>query len=309
MDESFLCTYKLLDKKEYNGEFKNSNYVYSDTCNVYIKIKEALEKQKQVVFIGLPCQVDGLKAYLKAKKVKNDKLYLIDIVCHGTPPAEYLISHIKHIENRKNKKAKQVFFRDPEAGTHTFTFSLRDGNKIIYKKKVHRTDTYQIGYHNGIIYRDNCYECRYACSKRHGDLTIADFSGSGKIRVCQYSGKNVSCVLVNTEKGQKLLDEMINSGRIQVEERPLEEALKFEKQLIYPTPKTDARKKFVEVYEHSHDFEYAIKRSMATTMIKNEIKYYTHINSIYCFVVKIVPPRMKRQLKKMFGSMSRFSTS
>ena len=44
---------------------KNSKYVYSDTSAIFPFIKESLNKDKQVLFVGLPCQVAALKCFLK----------------------------------------------------------------------------------------------------------------------------------------------------------------------------------------------------------------------------------------------------
>lgn len=299
IDSDYTTTYKLNNYPTYMGEFKNSKYVYSDTVDVFKKIAKTLGMGKEVAFIGLPCQVAGLEQYLEVKRINCSRLFLVDIVCHGTAPDEFLKEHITSIEEKKKRKAKQVLFRDPDEGTHTFTFSLKDDKGTFYKKKVHRTDTYQVGYHNGIIYRDNCYQCRYACCERYGDLTISDFSGLGKIQPFEMSHRNVSCVLVNTEKGQEIIDLLAIEKSICAHERPLDEALKYEKQLQHPTPETDYRKKFLALYEQTHDFEFSVQQSAAPIMKRNELRYYSHVEEIRNCISAVVPRKMKTRLKRL----------
>ena len=145
-------------------------------------------------------------------------------------PAEYLKQHIKSVELKKEKKAAKCTFRDPHYKTHQFIFSLYDeDSKCFYHKRVESNDLYQIGYHRALIYRENCYHCRYAAGVRCSDLTIGDFSGLGRVEKCDFNSIDVSCVLVNTEKGVKVIESL--SSSVTLVERPLAEALDFERQL------------------------------------------------------------------------------
>ena len=69
-----------LDTKDLTGLY-GSKYVFSD-CKVYPNVKEKLGEGRTVLFSGTPCQVGGLKAYLKKD---YDNLYTIDNICHGAP--------------------------------------------------------------------------------------------------------------------------------------------------------------------------------------------------------------------------------
>ena len=112
------------------------------------------------------------------------------------------------------------------------------------RKKVYRNDVYQIGYHKGIAYRENCYHCRFSNKQRQGDLTLSDFAGVGKYKKCDYDNKNVSCVLVNTKKGYNFYQSLLLENRIYSEIRPIEEEYDFESRLHTPTPIPKERNKF-----------------------------------------------------------------
>lgn len=299
MDEELHVEYRIFNTVEYYTAFQNSKYVHSDTGNIFIKIAESLNDGAAVLMVGLPCQVSGLILFLKAKGVSTDKLMTVDIVCHGTTPPEYLKQHIENIENKKHRKATAVYFRDPEEGTHTFTFSLKDRKGTFYKKKVHRTDSYQLGYHLGISYRDNCYQCHYARRNRCADLTISDYSGLGKAKPCAYNGRNVSCILVNSDKGEKFVSDLIRNNRIYADERPLCEEVENEKQLNHPTRITKIREDFIEYYVALDDFDIAIKKATKKIMIKNEIRYYLHIQEVREYLSKVLPKGIKKYLKSI----------
>lgn len=301
LDTEFSAVYELCCASDNVLSFQNSKYVESDTNDIYTRIGDVLKHGKRVVFIGLPCHVAGLKGYLDAKNVPQAGLTVVDIVCHGTTPSVFLKQHIKYIETTKHQKATSVSFREPTEGTHTFTFSLLNNSRIFYKKKVHRNDSYQIGYHYGITYRDNCYSCLFANSNRQGDITISDFSGLGKEATCEYNSIGVSCILVNTDKGEQLIQAMVHEGFINVDERPLVEALKYEKQLNAPSLIQKERNVFIAEYERTGKFEEAMYKATRIIVFNNEIRHFLHIEKAREVASRILPKQVKQVIKKLFG--------
>lgn len=230
-------------------EFKQSKYVHSDMNDSYEKIKKNLNDKKQVVFIGLPCQIASLKLYLGKE---YDNLLLVDIICHGTPPQEYLTSHIKNLEDKYNKKANKISFRND----NEFIFSLyeKDSDKSIVA--VHKElDTYLLSFFDAMTYYEGCYSCKYACNERVSDITIGDFWGLGLEKPFDhpYTGA-ISLVLVNTDKGKNFFDKV--KQNCFVEEREVAEGLKGNDQLNRPSKKHKNRTDFLNKYLDS-DFDSA----------------------------------------------------
>ena len=62
-------------------QFRGSKYVKSDPNEAYLLVKNEIQEGKKVLFIGLPCQVAGIKRFIG----DTDHLYTIDLICHGTP--------------------------------------------------------------------------------------------------------------------------------------------------------------------------------------------------------------------------------
>lgn len=63
-------------------KFRGSKYVQSDICGSYSVAEKFLKEGKEVLFSGTPCQIAGLKRFLR-KEYKN--LKTIDFICHGVP--------------------------------------------------------------------------------------------------------------------------------------------------------------------------------------------------------------------------------
>lgn len=276
------CHFVLIEKFEDVRPTQNSKYTFSDTNGIYRVVREKLQSGIPVLFIGVPCQVAGLRGYLKKD---YDNLITVDLICHGMPPSAYLQQHIDFIEHRKRERTSELFFRDPKYNTNTFTFSLRNKDgKEFYHKKVLNTDNFQLGYHHALIYRENCYQCRYARKERVTDLTIGDFSGLGKYKPFDYEKSNINCILQNTDKGARLLAEMQTA--LFMAERPEKEAFEVEKQLKAPSVKNIGRAVFEGEYKYLHDFERAadaalrkekmiVHRTRLINAIKNSIRTIT----------------------------------
>lgn len=256
-NEDFTVTHKITTKLGELKQFKNSKYVFSNAYEAFPKIKALLHDGKKVIFIGLPCQVAALRNLFRG----NENLLLVEVVCHGTTPFSYLRQHIDILSKRSSRKASRMSFRDPEAYTYTYTFTLYDENgECFYSKRTKDGDTYQFGYHRGVTYRENCYHCRFAKPERNADVTIADYHGLGLCAPCKYDDKNVSLILINTDKGDTFIRQLIDDKRIHAEQRPLEEPFKGEAQLRHPSVKNKYRMMFEKrIASCNGDFEKAIR--------------------------------------------------
>ena len=59
-----------------------SKYVQSNIRSSYIDCENFLKQGKKVLFTGTPCQIDGLRHFLKKE---YDNLLMVDVICHGVP--------------------------------------------------------------------------------------------------------------------------------------------------------------------------------------------------------------------------------
>ena len=73
-------------------KFTGSKYVKSNPAGIYDRIQNILKEGKRVLFLGLPCQVAGLKNFIRMDLQKN--LYTVDLICHGTPDQKILNKYL-----------------------------------------------------------------------------------------------------------------------------------------------------------------------------------------------------------------------
>ena len=272
--------FKITDKHEDIEKFRNSKYVFSYVGKNYKRISDLLKNGEKVLFIGLPCQVAAVKNFCKVKHMDMRNLILVDLVCHGVISSQYLISHIQTIERKKKLSTEDIQFRNPQFHTDKYFFTLSDKKGIFYKKHVKSNDCYQLAYHRALAYRENCYNCEYACEKRCGDISLCDFTSVGKVEEFAYTNKNTSCVMVNTDKGMRLWNDVVSSGKIWAMNRPIEEITNFEKQLKGPSLKHKNRDRFLEAYESTKDFTRSAHYALRVDIMWNIMNYVLPLRQI-----------------------------
>lgn len=253
----FSVSIRMAEEKMRYQIFKNSKYVFSDATAAYPQIKEKLGQGKRVVFIGLPCQVAAVRRLFP----NADKLFLVDLVCHGVMPNAYLKQHIDFLQTRYSEKTQEMSFRDAEFGTNTFTFALYNkAGHCFYAKRTKDWDSYQVAYHKLIAYRENCYHCPYAKPERLSDLTLSDYKGLGTMAPWSGSQDKVSSVLVHTRRGAEWMQILMCEKRVIAFERPVTEAITNDAQLQHPAKKNKSRLDFEkQITAQNGDFEKAMQ--------------------------------------------------
>ena len=247
-------------------KLKGSKYVHAYIKDAYKSIKHDLNEQKKVLFIGTPCQVAGLKQFLK-KEFEN--LYLIDIICHGVPSQLMLKEELK--KNNIDIENKKICFRDENG----FYLSVHSNKNEIFNIESQDSEYYR-NFLDGHIYRENCYNCKYANENRISDITIGDFWGlSNDSKLKKTEKKGISAVLINTLKGQTIFEEIKDD--IIYEERTVDEAIAGNTQLRHPVKRTSKRTKFEKVYQ-THGYKKAMH---SIESLKPKLKRIKFIRKVY----------------------------
>lgn len=211
-DEQFTVRHM---RTEAAGEWKKfcvSKYTQSDMGNTFWSVRADLDSGRMVLFSGTPCQVDGLKRYLKGARVSCDGLVTCDIVCHGTPSPKVWADYLDYLVKRTGRQIGCVSFRDKEkTGWHNSTLTIKDGKEQMILKETMKENFFSKLFFSHLILRPSCHRCQYAGFRRPGDFTLGDFWGIEKNHPRFDDDKGISLVMVHTEKGQKIWQE-IQSG-------------------------------------------------------------------------------------------------
>lgn len=200
-------------------DFRGSKYVQSDIQDAHKTIKSQLIEGKEVLFSGTPCQISGLKHFLK-KDYPN--LTCCEVICHGVPSPKVLNDYIATLLPQDSSdheyRIKEVTFRNKlykEGGWRNgvvvvVVVDKHNGTETEYVVSDRRagTDPYLRGFLCELINRPSCHNCTVRSLKSGADITLGDFWKIQKYVPQIDDDMGVSLVCINTEKGQRLYNEI-----------------------------------------------------------------------------------------------------
>lgn len=248
--------------------FQGSKYVQSHINNCYKVAEQFLKSSRKVLFSGTPCQIAGLKNFLR--KDYTD-LITIDIICHGTPSprawSEYIHEKLT-INNLHFSDIHSISFRDKRNGWNNFGLSIF-GEKISYYN-TKDNDPFLKGFLHNIYLRPSCYFCKVKSLKSNSDITLGDFWGIEKYSPDLFDNNGISCVIINTTKGLRLF-EQLNFKSIEFQKEVVEK----ENSAIHSSitlPKAQERYYRIKNKPFSQSVEKALKITFADR-VKNKIRF------------------------------------
>lgn len=193
-------------------ELRGSKYVQSKLDGIFSSVKEDLKCNRKVLFIGTPCQVGGLNSFIKGRTKEN--LYTVDLVCHGTPSIKMFHAYIVYLEKKKQAKIISFRFRGKKkSGWRAYEEVKYNSGEVSIRISGHQP--YFYGFYSSFFSKMKCYDCKYSCRRRGGDVTLSDFWGSEGTdrRLARARKYGYNLLLCNNKKGQELLatikDDMI----------------------------------------------------------------------------------------------------
>lgn len=229
-----------VDDVEGLAALRGSKYVQSDMGDAMTLVISDLCDGRKVLFSGTPCQVDGLLTFLGGSM---DDLLTVDIVCHGVPSLAFFVDCMSW--ESRGSYLGEIRFRDKGegwwCGGGTFSIATPFLNRFITRARPFSPETsfYYRRFLAGDACRESCYRCPYAGGSRPGDFTIGDFWGIDLSASGLNDRYGVSLLIPNTEKARQLIPYV--KSEAMWAERPLEEAILGNSQLMHPIPRSAAR--------------------------------------------------------------------
>ena len=247
---TFLATQDENELKRFRG----SKYVKSDPASVYKSVKKLLKEGKQVLFIGLPCQVAGIKTFVGEELDEN--LVTVDLICHGTPSIKVLKRFLEQYDIDL-EKVNMISFREKQ------TWSISTDIKTIGSRLI--VDRYTLAFLSHLSYTDNCYSCKYASIERVSDITLGDSWGTD---LTAEEKKGISLILCQSQKGISLL----RNSEIITKPVDLNNAIRKNHQLIRPSSPHRNREHFFKYLDSGKKFNDAVLLCLPKDCLRQGVK-------------------------------------
>lgn len=224
-DEDWMVVITYAETLEGVKPMVGSKYLQASAGTSYQDAERFLKQGREVLFCGSPCQIAGLKKYLR-KDYPN--LLAVDFLCHGVPSPgvwrRYIYEDVLKESARRVAAGKNtvlssslnsmpvitgIEFRDKTFyGWKKYSFVVRqrsvlqaDKNTVLLSD-IHRNNPFMRGFLHNIYLRPSCYECRCKNGVSNSDLTIGDFWGIDTLVPDFDDDKGVGLVVISSIKGK-----------------------------------------------------------------------------------------------------------
>lgn len=229
-DEEWNVIHAWTDTIEGLAPFRGSKYVQSRVGNTYKETKEFLQQGRKVLYSGTPCQIAGLKRFLRKE---YDNLLTVDFICHGVPSPgvwrRYLSELRESLRAQRGAGKKSVpssidelpvitgiSFRDKSNGWKKYGFRLRyaaseaaentvSASAIKEEKELlqpYTENPFMCGFLADVYLRPSCYACPAKSGRSCSDITIADAWGMQHFAIEYDDDKGACYVLEKTGNGK-----------------------------------------------------------------------------------------------------------
>lgn len=265
-------------------KFRSSKYMQSVIGDNYLKVEQFLKTDRKVMFTGTPCQIAGLKHFLRKE---YDNLLAVEVICHSVPsPGVWQLYLTTRLHTLKWEKSdiRNISFRDKKTGWKTYSFVIenKDGNILT---ELSSKNTFMRGFLADLYTRPSCHACPAKQLRSGSDITLGDFWGIESLMPEIDDDNGVSAIIVNTEKGKSALHNMT----FELHEVQYNELTTRNPALVKSFPITPKRTEFFK--EDGYTFEEKVKRLAKESFSMRTLAYR--------IVQKIIPNVFVEKIKRL----------
>lgn len=215
-DDNFKIRHTGISDTADLDRLRGSKYVQSDLTGVFRQVRDDLISGNEVLFVGTPCQVSGLKKYLRTD---YDNLLTVDLICHGVPSPkvwqQFISELLEKSSGSSDKQVKQISFRDKRYGWQGYGLSILFSNQtgdVDNTMLSHFYKCCESPYMNGFLcnlfLRDSCTACPSKGFSSGADITLGDAWGIDNYIEFPTLDKGMSVAIALTEKGGTALENL-----------------------------------------------------------------------------------------------------
>ena len=259
-DEKWQVTIDQTETADGLAAFRGSKYVQARVGDTYAKCAKFLKAGRKVLYSGTPCQIAGLKHYLRKE---YDNLLTVDFVCHGVPSPKVWAKYLHEQVGTVN--VQRVSMRDKQHEgwkRYNFVLDYQNEGKMISISSWHQKNDYMNAFLRDMILRPSCYACKAKECRSHSDITIADFWGIQNIRPQMDDDKGTGLVLIHTVKGKDYLP----FGQMKYDEVSFEEGYRNNSAIYRSAKPWPRRTEFFQQLDNEDGVVALIRKSLKPTM-------------------------------------------
>ncbi len=286
-NKDFIVEHTKATKIYELNKFRKSKYVQSNQNNCFEEIKQYLNAGTLVCYSGTPCQVAGLKAFLK-KDYKN--LITVDLMCHSVPSPLFFEKYKQYILQKLNAtKILNINFRDKSKYGYKYSMMTVKTDNGTYSEGID-TDPYLRGFFGDLTVRPSCFNCQFKTQQRVSDITIWDCFNINELDRKLDDDKGTTRILIQSQKGQDIINNLQN---VILKEIPVEKAVDKVKEMTHSVKYNNKRHNFFDNINDDNFIEQKFPKNIKTK-INSFVRKALSVTGLYSITKSITKKILKR---------------
>lgn len=259
-DKYWNVEHSYTDTIEGLKAFCGSKYVQSDINGCYQHAETFLKGSRKVLFSGTPCQIAGLKTYLRKD---YDNLLTVECACHGVPSPGLWQKYLSEVT--KGKSVEEINHRDKRTGWRNYsvvikfapTSELSEPSELSKHSELsapHDDNPWTRAFIKNLTLRPSCYQCAFKTFKSQADITFADLWGDKTLMPEQNEDKGITLVIARSHKAAELLKNVKS-----IKDFTLRDVVPFNGALVIPAKLNPRRLEFMSRLQKGESFSKVVK--------------------------------------------------
>jgi len=270
---------------------KGSKYIFADKevevdgkcVPVSTAVAAKLLEGRKVLFVGLACDVAGVKRYVGSRNISDDNLFTVDLICQGPTFPNVQSDFIQDLEARYRSQVMSFSVRHKRAGWTPPYVLAEFANGKRFCRPLYETD---FGYAFKVFSRKSCFNCAFKGNNHPADVTLGDYWGL-QPGMKAFNRWGVSIMFQHTKKGELLIAQ-IDRSTFCVEEADTLFAIKHNRMFYESKPKSEYYERFRDDF-HKHGLHYAVVHSSGYTNYRR--------TALRKRILRLIGPGTKRVVK------------
>ncbi|MBQ7357068.1 MAG: Coenzyme F420 hydrogenase/dehydrogenase, beta subunit C-terminal domain [Clostridia bacterium] len=204
-DDFIKSEYTRVESKDGLLSLMGSKYVQSEKRDIFKSVKSDLAEGRLTLFVGCPCDVMALKAFLGRE---YDNLYTVELVCMGVTSYKIAEEYKKYTEKKNRAGLVYINARSKKCGWFVPTLEERFDNGRVKTQTLYAS---YLGYGSQVYNRPSCFKCKFRDRSGVADFRVGDFWGI-KEQDEFWNKRGVCCIFVRSERGLSMLERLTECG-------------------------------------------------------------------------------------------------
>lgn len=208
-DDYYGAEYMVVEHQDQLCQIRGSKYCQtnkmimdeSTSITIYDCVGKYLELNREVLFIGVGCDIGALRAFCKKHSINCEKLFCVELLCHGTTFKDVQKKFVLELENRYKSRVIDFSVRYKNGSWTPLYVYAKFENEKKYLRPLYCTD-YGIAFERYAT--PQCYSCKFKGENHKGDIVIGDYWGLKK-GAKEWNKNGVSAIMVLSDKGNSLV--------------------------------------------------------------------------------------------------------